>query len=257
MPSTPRRAAPSRRRALGPVVVLGAVAAVIAGLGYVAARETSLFALRTIDVRGASPEVAAAVRRALAGFEGESLVALDADEVRRAARRVPFVRGATVDRSFPSSVVVQVVEERPVAVVRHREDAWLVGASGRVLGRVARGEREQLPRIWLPDDTPPLAAGRGLTEAQGAAAARTVAQVPEEFPVRIVAARGTADAMTLVLPGKVDLRLGDTANLERKLAAATAVLTSLDEERASLAYLDVTLPTRPVGGSNSQVEGSA
>jgi hypothetical protein len=74
--------------------------------------------------------------------------------------------------------------------------------------------------------------------------------------VRIVAARGTADALVLVLDRtKAELRLGDATDLRLKLAVAATVLESLGaQERAALAYLDVSLPTRPVGAPKAQVE---
>src|SRR5207253_9058177 len=55
---------------------LGAVSIAV-GL-YGLARETSLFAVRSIVVEGAPPAVAADLRTALRSYEGRSLVAVDA-----------------------------------------------------------------------------------------------------------------------------------------------------------------------------------
>src|SRR5438132_3851038 len=66
------RLAPTTRSILAGLVIL------LSGAGaYVAARQTSLFALRTIEVRGASPALEGRVRDALAPLLGKSLVALD------------------------------------------------------------------------------------------------------------------------------------------------------------------------------------
>jgi cell division protein FtsQ len=261
MPATPRRAGarPRRRRTLPPAVALAFLVVLLCGVAYLMARETSLFAVRTIDVHGADPGVAAEVRRALKSLEGESLVTLSTADAESAAERIPFVRSATLDRRFPHTLVVEVVAEEPIAVVRRGEDdAWLISRTGRVLGAVDRHTREELPRIWLPLDDDSLVVGGRLGDDQGAAAARALAAVPDTFPVPVFTARGSADEMVLVLAGKTELRLGEMHDLERKLAAAAAVLRTLEQENSPpLAYIDVTLPTRPVGAVKSQLEGIA
>jgi hypothetical protein len=62
----------------------------------------------------------------------------------------------------------------------------------------------------------------------------------------------------MVLAGGTELRLGEVGALPLKLAVATRVLLIMTaSERAALAYLDVSVPERPVGGStlDSQLEG--
>ena len=80
--------------------------------------------------------------------------------------------------------------------------------------------------------------------------------MPKDFPVEIGAARGSMDELVLVVEDtKAELRLGEAAELRLKLAVAATVLESLGaQERRELAYLDVSLPTRPVGAYSSQVE---
>src|SRR5262249_38274220 len=69
---------PSRRSAAVGVGIL------VSALGaYILARETSLFAVRSVAVEGGSPEVAAQVRHALSPVVGSSLVGLDGREVLR------------------------------------------------------------------------------------------------------------------------------------------------------------------------------
>src|SRR5579875_2052065 len=73
------RVAPSRRSlAAGLGILLLALA------GYALARETSLFAIRRVEVSGGSPRVDAEVQDALGQLRGTSLVGLDgADVIRR------------------------------------------------------------------------------------------------------------------------------------------------------------------------------
>jgi cell division septal protein FtsQ len=212
-----------------------------------------------VAVSGASDGVARAVRDVLAPFDGESLVALDVDEIVGRVEGIPTVIAATADRDFPHTLTVAVRPERAVAVVRRADGAWLVSARGRVMQSVELGVLGPLPRVWLPQALVAPSPGAFLLPDQGGLLVRVLARVPAGFPGKIDAARGTPDDVVLVLrSSRTELRLGEAVELRVKLAVAATVLRSLNkEERGDLAYLDVSLPTRPVGAPKSQVEASA
>jgi cell division septal protein FtsQ len=247
-----------RRRALRPAVVAVIAFSLLCGGSYLAARETSLFALSHIEVAGADAGLRERVRATLDGALGQSLVVLDPADAEVAVEAIPQVRTAAVDRRFPHALRVDVVLERPVAVLRRGKESWLIASTTRVLSRVERGALPHLPRIWLRADAEPLEPGARLTEEQGAVVARALADVPTGFPTRILAARGSLDELELVLAGKTALRLGEAADIRLKLRVAAAVLKELRHERApAISYLDVSLPSRPVTDVNPQVEGLA
>ncbi len=249
-PQTARLALPLRRAAAAL-----AVAACAAGLLYVAARETSLFALRSVEVRGAPDELAARVEATLRRFHGTSLVALDTASVERALRALPAVRSAAVERDFPHTLDVSVTPERAVAVLRRGNEAWLVASGGKVLQAAEVADLPALPRIWVGGAEPPVP-GELLHPDGLGAAVRTLVLVPGDFPARVASAAGTADEVTLVLANGMQLRVGDESDVRLKLEVAATVLRSLSRaERAELAYLDVSIPARPVGAQKSQVEG--
>jgi cell division protein FtsQ len=236
-------------------LIAAALISAVSGLLYLAARQTSMFALRDIVVRGAKGDIAAGVRGALQPFVGRSLVGLSRDAAERAVEALPVVMTAVVDRDFPHTLRVSVRAERAVAVVRQADDAWLVSARGRIMQRLQPGKRAQLPRVWLARTTDGLSPGTFVLADQGGIAIKALARLPRPFPIHVESAAGTVDALTLVLRGKTEVRLGEAENLRLKLRVAAAVLRSLTaDERAALAYLDVSIPTRPVGGNKSQVE---
>ena len=81
--------APTRRSlAIG----LGVLAVALGG--YLIARESPLFAIDRIEVKGASPQVAAQVRQALASFSGRPLVGLDGGAVLGRVDALPTVVSA-------------------------------------------------------------------------------------------------------------------------------------------------------------------
>jgi cell division septal protein FtsQ len=230
-------------------LVTGLALAALAALLYVVARESSLFAVRTIRVEGASPKLARRVERALQPVEGESLLKVSGGEVTRLATALPQVADVGYDRAFPNTLTVRVVPEVPVAVLRRGAESWLVSRRGRVIARVARGAAAALPRIWIPRTTD---VALGATLAAGGGAEQVAALVPAQAAglQRIVSVgidrRGQ---VTYVLRGGVQLRAGGSENLPLKLAIARRILATTQVA----GYLDVSVPERPVALTNPQV----
>ena len=106
-PSALLRLLPSGRALL----VATALVLIAAGL-YGLARGTSMFAVRTVEVQGASPALAAQVRAALRPVEGTNLLALKAGAIVPPVEELPAVRSASYDRDFPHTLRVRVVPEK-------------------------------------------------------------------------------------------------------------------------------------------------
>jgi cell division protein FtsQ len=240
------RIAPSGRSLLTGLLIL------MAALGlYAAARGTSAFAVQSLAVEGASPEIAAAVEKELTPALGESLLGLDLVELARRAERVPMVAAASFDRAFPHTLRIAVVPEVPVAVLRQGSSSWLAADGGRVVAELARGERPGLPRIWLTRDVDVrLGETVGGKERRALAAVAPLVSKPLPLPVAsAVAARGE---LKLVLRNGLELRLGDSRDLAVKLEVARRVLPRLGGMGG---YLDVSVPDRPVAGEKPQLSG--
>ena len=222
---------------------------------YAAARTTSLFAIERIAVAGASPEVEAQVREALAPALGESLVGLDVAELAQRAASVPMVAGARFDRGFPHTLRVAVVPEIPVAVLRQGASSWLAAAGGRVVAELPKGGRPGLPRVWLGREVD-IRVGESLQGLPLTAVTTVAPLAGDPLPLRVASVVAARDELTLVLRPGVELRLGDASDLPLKLEVARRILPQLG---ASDAYLDVSVPNRPVAGAtlDSQVEVEA
>lgn len=239
----------------GRSILVGAAAVGVAGLLYLAAREMPVFTVRSIEVTGVHGAAAAHVRAALRPLEGTSLLALHRSDVQDRLAAVPEVRRATYDRAFPNTLRVDVVPERPVAVVRQGASAWLASTDGRVLKELPRGRHLPLPRIWLSRgvDVP---VGETLAADEGGRAAAALALARRfGFRARIRDVSTVQGTLVFALRSGLDLRLGSDEALALKLAVAARILPLI----RGAAYLDVSLPARPVAGSppptNSQVAG--
>jgi cell division septal protein FtsQ len=246
------RFAPSGRSLLTGLAIL------LAALGlYAAARTTSLFAVEQVAVTGASPEVAAELRKALTPALGESLLGLDLAELERRAELVPMVAAASFDRGFPHTLAIAVVPEVPVAVLRQGASSWLAAEGGRVVAELGTGERAGLPRVWLKRDVD-VRVGEWLRGPTLRALKAVAPLVRRPLPSAVASVTAAEGEVVLELRSGLELRLGDTADLAVKLEVARHVIPQL----GGLAdYLDVSVPERPVAGetldSQLEVEGTS
>jgi cell division protein FtsQ len=225
-----------------------ALAALTVG-GYVVLRTSSAFAIRHIVVRGASPKVAAEVRRALAPFRGRSLLGLDSAELARRVNALPSVDSVGYDRSFPHTLRLTVIAERPVAVLHRGTETWLLSARGRVITQIPIGTHGGLARIWVPTKAR-VAVGETLLSAPAVMTARALA-LARHFPLHIATASLTHGELTFRLRSGLQLLMGEPNDIRLKLAIVRRALHQLP---TGTTYLDVSLPGRPVAGTaNPQV----
>ena len=235
------RFAPTRRSlAVGLGVLVFAVA------GYVIARETSMFAIDRIEVRGGSRQVTRQVDAALASLVGRPLVGLDGSAVLEKVDALPTVVSATYDRDFPHTLRIFVVAERPAAVLRRGPHSWLVSTRGRVMERLASSAAPKLPRIWISTHTP-VRTGMELTAA-GAATAARASGLTGRFGARIDSVSYSRGSLVFHLRSGVELLLGNARDVKLKVAVAERVLAILP---SGSTYLDVSIPGRPVSGYGS------
>ena len=243
------RALPSGRS----LVIGFAIVAAAAGL-YALARVTPMFGLTRIEVVGAPPPVAAHVQRALAPMKGTSLLALSGAEVDRRIAALTDVAAATYDRDFPHTLRVTVRPEHPVAVVRRGTGAWLVAADAHVITAVLPRSRPGLPQVWLTQSGAPEA-GAALTDRLGLRAVRALSLARNaKLQLRVRIVRAHAHQLTFLLASGLELRLGDVRAVPLKLAVAARILPQVLAQ-GGYAYLDVSVPERPVVGANSQPAG--
>jgi len=250
--SLPALSGPRRR-----AVLIAACTVALLALLYLGARETPVFALRTVEVEGAPANVRRAIVQSLEGTRGTSLVSLDGDAVVQRLEALPSVQSVTYDRAFPHTLRLVVVPEKPVAVVNQSSNLWIVSARGRVIGGTSAAEAPDLPRVRYLTDAP-LTPGQFVADEETKTILAALSEAPKRMPLPIHSARLEDGELTLVLAGVGQTRplllLGEPVDVGTKLRVAALVLRKLGyEERDVLAYLDVTLPDRPVASSNPLV----
>lgn len=233
---------PSRGRIWGRrLLALGGIAVVIAAAFLFWLRNSSLFEITEVQVTGATTskvEVKAALERAA---EEMTTLHVREDELIDAVRGFPTVGSMSIDAQPLHKLEIEISERTPVASVADGGDSVPVSADGYLL-RGVRIERE-LPEIEV--STPPA---QGRLSADDVAAAELIGAAPGDLLEGVAGARhdSAGGGVAVDLANGIELRMGDASDAEAKWAAAAAVLA--DPELGSPAYVDVSVPERPVSG---------
>jgi cell division protein FtsQ len=148
------RARRRRLRAALPWAVAAGVALVVGALVWTV-YGTSVLGVRSVDVVGTDSLAPIEVEQAAAVRMNQPLAGVDLDRIRDRVEALPAVDRAIVSRSWPSTVVVEVVERTPVAAVPAGEGFTLIDAEG-VAYRTVPSRPAGLPVARLaapsPDD---------------------------------------------------------------------------------------------------------
>lgn len=184
--------------------------------------------IRVISMDGSFQRVSPGqIEKAVAPFANAGFMSADLDAVQRAVETVPWVDHARVQRRWPNSLHVTVVEE--TAAARWGESG-LLNTRGRLFVRAAAHVPAELPRLSGPDGTESQVAQRFLA-AQG----RML-----EAGMRIAALRlDDRGAWEMDLDSGVTVRLGRRSvdqRLDRFIRTASQVISHRLNE---IAYVDM------------------
>lgn len=205
---TPRRrwwpGRPSRRNALAAVAGALALVVLLGWLGWF----SPVLAVRTVAVTGAEGPTAAVVRDLAAIPEGLPLARVDTAAIEARLAALPQLASVSVDRDWPSTLRVEVVQRVGVAVVDLAGMRWLIDGAGVLFAQVTRPP-PGLPALEV--ETP--AAGDRATRAALAVIDALPADILER--VSVVAAQ-SPDSVVLTLSGGRTVIWGSAADSERK-----------------------------------------
>lgn len=121
------------------------------------------------------------------------------------------------------------------------DEAVAVAADGTVMTLVVVGEDEDLPA--LPLEEPPK---NGRLAGPALQQARVLGAAPPALRPLIERSFYGESGVNVILDAGIELRFGDSSQVERKWRAAAAVLA--DPEISSLDYVDLHAPSRPAWG---------
>jgi cell division protein FtsQ len=238
LPRTLRLSPHGRRR----LIAFGLVLVALAAAYTFWFRDSSLVRVEKVTVSGIDTADGPRVRAKLSAAARQmTTLHVNADALRRAVADEPVVHSLAVHADFPHGLKIEIVQNRPVALLVGAGRQVPVAPDGTVLegAKVSRGlptiDVGSLPGgIRMPDGP--------ARERVAVAAAAPVRLLPRIESISVQHGRG---AVAELKDGPVVI-FGRAVELERKWAAATAVLAQRSSQGAT--YIDVRMPERPVAG---------
>lgn len=233
---------PPRKRRRRRILIGAAVAAaLVAGL-FAVLLFTPLVAVRSISVQGTHLLTAQQVESALEPVRGKPLATVGSDEVNRLVGQFVQIKSARARAVPPDTLVVEIVERVPVALVKQGGKLLVVDGDGVVLGEARDTSQYAVPVI------------DGSAMPMGQAVFKAVTAVLAALPSDVLAQLATASAQS---PDSVELKLTDGRSVvwgnadERELKAK--VLAALmkaaqppEKGQAAARVFDVSTPRHPV-----------
>jgi cell division protein FtsQ len=214
---------PWRRMAPAGGVVL-AIIAVLLTLRFSLDKPVERVAISGRFQRVQPLDVEKAVRIAV---KGQGMVGVDLDRIAAAVEAIPWVDRASVARSWPRQLRVQVVEQTPVA---RWGETGLLNTRGEVFVQDAQHIPAELPELVGPPGYETQMTQRYLT------AQRVLAEANMRLERMTLDERGAWD---LLLANGVTLRLGRENVDERFERFITAAVRIVASRSAEIAYVDL------------------
>ena len=242
------------KRRIRPRVGRLAVAALaLAGLlvgGWFWLRDSSLFAVERVSVRGLSGPDAAQITTALVS-SARNMTTLDVrvGQLRTAVAPYPVVKNLRVSTQFPHGMRIQVIEQAPVGALVAGGQAVAASGDGTLLREVPTGSLPAIPIASLPG-------GSRVTDRPALDALALLAAAPAQLLPRISQVTTTApQGLVAQLRDGPAIYFGDTSDLDAKWTSDTDVLA--DPGSAGASYIDVTDPARPAAGVGANAVSAA
>lgn len=222
-----------RRRRVWRLVVVLVVVAVAVTIGGLL--RSSVLDVDRVTIAGADRTGVRVARRAAGIDPGRAMMSVDPAAAVARLERLPWVAEAHVERQWPATVKVRIVERLPAASAGPASTAVLVDRTGRALGPAVAGDGD-LPRLSGPTHR----VGSNLDPARRRLVA-ILAALPTDLRRQVERAGVAPTGSTFTLHDAITVRWGDSRQAEAKTAALRAILRQ--PGRSAIDTIDVTVPS--------------
>lgn len=243
---SPSRVLAALRTTLGVALVVSAAL----GVAWAARRHVMTsprFAVTEIDVVGHGRRTADAIAAESGVTAGANIFSLDLDSARARILADPWISQATLARRLPGTILVQVTERKPAALVALR-DTYLATAEGEPFKKLEPGDPIDLPLVTglrqesLDDDREGTM--RTIRRAIDLAAEYEHGALARRAPLQEVHVDSDGTFAVVVGRSAMQLVLGGPP-FRRKLDQAARVVAELDKRGAKADSIMLDNDTRP------------
>lgn len=209
-------------------------------LGFV---RSDLFSIKQIIIDGNTHTSESEIRLALMVEEGKNIWQLNLDKLEERIGVIPRVAVASVHRKLPATLVIEVQEKQPLALVPYQEYLLEVGYDGIILGTTQDPQNYGLPMltgIW------PLELTVGDVILSDAQLSQVISAIEAIEGANVAVSElnlATEDNLILITIDGFTVWLG-LDNYTEKISLLTQIIGQLTGRQAQ-GYLDLRAPAAP------------
>jgi len=227
-----------------------AVLTILLSLGLALFLRSSAFAIQKVTVQGLNLILENEILKLSDGIQGQNLLLFDRKALEYKISLHPLVQSVQFQRKLPQTLVIQVSERTPAALVVVPKGVLEVDAEGTFLRRLESWPKNDYPVISGIELSDTVGPGQNLANPLLTAALRLLGQAPPELVTQIGELHVNAvEQITLFLTNGVEVRLGQANDWIVKLNALYHLI--IDDGYTSIQqgvrYIDFTA-AKPVIG---------
>ncbi|WP_134772841.1 cell division protein FtsQ/DivIB [Ornithinimicrobium flavum] len=205
---------------------------------------SAAFVVKDLTVTGGREQVRVEAELLAQIPNGRPLARVSEARVRERVLADPRISGVTLEREWPSSVILQITERDPVVALRGGGETWLADAGGKVFEQVEQPSR-RLPLITV-QGTPP--AELAPTTVHGLAELWRLRPDPAVLEGRLGAPRVAHDGEVTMKLDQVTLEWGLPEDNTKKWQVVQALIgqEAVDPQGAAPLRINLRNPDAPV-----------
>lgn len=212
----------------------------LAATAIYAATASPLFRVRTLNVNGAGEVGRTQILHLAQIDDTTNILWLSGSAVSARLAASPWVKSATVEKSYPSTLTITVVQRSAVATVASGGDWLAIAADGTAL------ETYKETPVGLPLIVGVAAPVVGHTSAETTPAATAAGLMNAETRSRVDRIVVAADStLRLFLVGGGRVEYGAPTELKEKADALSGILAWSQENNSKIRTADLTAPAAP------------
>lgn len=215
--------------------------------GYFFSR-SPFFTVRSIEIIGNTNADYESLCR-ISGYElGKSIFNVSKGAAADYLHISPWVDSAKVRLKLPGTVIIEIKEREPVALISVDSAVITIDITGRVLSRSVKVENPSLPFITGIDMTGCGAVAGSIVDAEGISDAMAVlSDLPDDAENIGEINVSNSQDIRLYLSDDTEIRLGDSSNMKEKHLVYANILKDIRSNSAQIVhYIDVSIVEWPV-----------
>lgn len=225
------------------VVVVAAVLFVIFGSIFV--YRSDLFHVNNVQINGVSHLTSQEITEIAAVPADSTLLRLDAAGIKQRLEDNAWVQSATIHRSLPDTIVIDVTERTPGAVVRiNDKQTWVISTDCSWLSAATEDDWNNDMRIIdVSNSIAQPVSGSECTDGGIKNALAIIDGISDDLKSQIQSISAESSIKTsLNLKNGITVAFGDSSNIQLKEAAINELLS---QYAGKISYINVRVPSSP------------